>query len=592
MDSRNIITGSIVPSEAYCDQVYVVKTDDKAWLAVMTTGIGKEGERGQHIIALRSKNEGKTWSAPVNIEPADGPEASYAVVLKTLSGRIYAFYNYNTDQVKEVKHEDGGAYSRVDSLGHYVFKYSDDHGLTWSDRRYDIPIREFVIDRENIYQGKIRFFWNVGRPFVDEVGKAYLPHIKVAAMGQGFFAQSEGAFLCSPNLLSEPDPEKIVFDTLPEGETGLRTPAGGGRIAEEQSVVPLSDGSLYCVYRSIDGYPVCTYSRNEGKTWEAPAYKTYQPGGQVMKHPRAANFVWRCENGRYLYWYHNHGGGPTVHGKWNPYDDRNPVWITAGREVETPEGLKLAWSQPEIILYDDDPCIRMSYPDLIEESGGLFLTETQKAIARVHQLDARMLDLIFHQHELAAVVREGLILDLDSDALRSGEIAMPRLPDFYVRDYSTDDQSGKRTRAGFSIDLVAESPGNPGPVNLLDSMSPNGRGLRIEADRDGRLRLEFSDGRTRCAWVSQRDVLNPGKSQTITLIVDGGPCLITAVVDGILLDGSEEFQFGWGRFSPYLMSANGKEQAVIASKFVKNLRIYNRALLTSEAVANWRSSQR
>ena len=38
--------------------------------------------------------------------------------------------------------------------------------------------------------------------------------------------------------------------------------------------------------------------------------------GRLMKHPRAANFAWKCENGKYLYWFHNHGG--------NWYEDRNP----------------------------------------------------------------------------------------------------------------------------------------------------------------------------------------------------------------------------------------------------------------------------
>ena len=40
----------------------------------------------------------------------------------------------------------------------------------------------------------------------------------------------------------------------------------------------------------------------------------------------------------------------------------------------------IRWSQPEIVLYDDDPYIRMSYPDLVEDGGKFYLTETQKNI--------------------------------------------------------------------------------------------------------------------------------------------------------------------------------------------------------------------
>ncbi len=226
---------------------------------------------------------------------------------KVPGGRVYCFYNHNTDNVREVKREDGGVYRRVDSLGQYVFRYTDDHGRTWSGRRWAVPIREFECDRRNVYGGRIRFFWNVGRPAIlgDE---AILPHHKVGAMGAGFFAQSEGVFLVSRNILTERDPDRIVFETRPVGDVGLRTPAGVGRVAEEQSIATLSDGTLFCVYRTIDGWPACAWSRDAGRTWTAPEYLTRRPGGPRIKHPRAANFVWRCSNGMFLYWFHNHGG--------------------------------------------------------------------------------------------------------------------------------------------------------------------------------------------------------------------------------------------------------------------------------------------
>ena len=66
------------------------------------------------------------------------------------------------------------------------------------------------------------------------------------------------------------------------------------------------------------------------------------------------------------------------------YEDRNPVWLVGGVEGDSPKGKVIRWSQPEIGLYDDDPYIRMSYPDLVEDRGKYFLTETQKDVARVH----------------------------------------------------------------------------------------------------------------------------------------------------------------------------------------------------------------
>ena len=59
-DPRDINNGYKIPSEGYCDQPYIVKTEDGAWLCVMTTGRGIEGECGQHIVATRSTDQGKT----------------------------------------------------------------------------------------------------------------------------------------------------------------------------------------------------------------------------------------------------------------------------------------------------------------------------------------------------------------------------------------------------------------------------------------------------------------------------------------------------------------------------------------------------
>ena len=101
-------------------------------------------------------------------------------------------------------------------------------------------------------------------------------------------------------------------------------------------------GPFYVVYRSTDGHPVYSYSRDQGRTWDQPQYQAYA-NGKLMKHPRAANFVWKCKNGKYLYWFHNHGG--------RSYADRNPVWLSGGVEVDGPDSKLIKWSQPEILIY-------------------------------------------------------------------------------------------------------------------------------------------------------------------------------------------------------------------------------------------------
>ena len=396
---------------------------------------GREGEPGQVVTTMRSTDQGRTWSQPLPIELPGSPEASYAVMLKIPSGRVYIFYNHNSDNIREIPSEPsewfpGGICKRVDSLGYFVFKYSDDGGLSWSARRYPIPVREMDIDRKNPFGGQIRYFWNVGKPFV-HAGAAFVSLHKVGGIGEGFFTRSEGVLLKSANILTERDPAQITWETLPDGDFGLRTPPGGGPIAEEQSYVVLSDGSFYVTYRTIDGYPVEAYSRDGGHTWSTPQYRRYADG-RLMKHPRAANFVWKCANGNYLYWFHNHGGrfiGEHPRRRTIGYEDRNPVWLCGGVEADSPDGRIILWSQPEIVLYDDDPYVRMSYPDLVEEGGEYYLTETQKDVARVHQLDKTLLAGLWGQGENRALAADGLVLSLPAaEKPLPASVELPPLP--------------------------------------------------------------------------------------------------------------------------------------------------------------------
>lgn len=565
-DPRDIRSGLPIPTETYADQPYVVKTDDKAWLVCITTGSGREGAAGQHVVTMRSTDQGKTWSKPVDVEPADGPEASYAVMLKANSGRVYIFYNHNTDNLREVKGDEppykGGSVKRVDSLGHFVFKYSDDHGKSWSARRYEIPQRDFEIDRKNVYQGKIKFFWNVGKAFAHK-GAAYVPLHKVGGFGEGFFTSSEGVLLRSENLLTEKDPSKIRWMTWPEGEVGLRTPPGGGTVAEEQSFTELSDGSLFVVYRTIDGHSVYSYSRNGGRTWDTPQYMRYADG-RLMKHPRAANFVWRCQNGKYLYWFHNHGGRfirEHPQQRSIAYNDRNPVWLSGGIEADGPNGKIIRWRQPEIALYDDDPMVRMSYPDLVEEDGRYWLTETQKNIARTHELDPKL---------LAALWGEAPKVESPS-----GELPL------FLKRSNREDYASEDLRAGATIQLRFRLDGWKAGETLLSNQDAEGKGFAVRTLPEGRLEFTMSDGRTENRSVSEK-VFRAGTDHQVSLIVDGGPKVILWVVDGKLLDGGEERQFGWSRYNPHLQSIRGGN--VQPGAGVVRHWIFPRALRVAEAL--------
>ncbi len=578
-DPRHLANGRSIPAGYYADQPFVVRTDDGAWLNVVTTGVAHEGSSGQSVVSRRSPDRGLSWSEGVPLEPAGSPENSYAVLLKVPGGRIYVFYNYNIDNVRTIPANDppypGGRCQRVDSTGAFVCRWSDDHGRSWSVQRVVLPVREFVIDRENHAPRGMRFFWNVGKPFIHG-GAVYVTVHKVGPIGDDFFTRSEGVWLRSADLLTVASPTTAEWETLPEGEIGLRTPPGGGPIAEEHCTVVLADDTFYAVYRSVAGHPVNATSRDGGRTWSEPRYLTYAHG-RLVKHPRAANFVWPCGGGRYLYWFHNHGG--------RNYDDRNPAWVCSGVEIATPAGRSIAWGEPEILLYVDDPLVRMSYPDLlIEDDGRYYVTETQKHYARVHELPAALLDALWQRTSRRELRRANLVRTHHDPKALGGELPMPPLKTFLDRDWGSPHYGTQDLRTGFSLELWLQA-GTTGA--LLDNRLPDGRGLMLHATADGGIVLTLSDGCTEARWGSEPGRVIGQAAHHVVVIVDGGPKIISAVIDGVFCDGGTHRQFGWGRFSPNLQNAHGAAELRVGGG-VSTLRIYDAAIYTADAVAHFR----
>jgi hypothetical protein len=293
--------------------------------------------------------------------------------------------------------------------------------------------------------------------------------------------------------------------------------------------------------------------------------------------------VWRCQNGKYLFWFHHHGAHK------NPYRGRNPVWLSGGIERD---GF-IHWSQPEIVLFDLAPenCLfdpktgipgpggGMSYPDLIEQDGRYWITETQKTVARVHPIDPTLLEGLWNQGLVKTVTKNGLVLDLGPDEIEKGEASMPALPSLA--------QGG-----GFSVDFRIKLNELSAEQIIADGRDESGKGFVVKTAEHGTIRIEMSDGEHVGFWACDRDIIKPDTWHHIAIIVDGAPDIISFVVDGILCDGGKTCIYGWGRFTPELGDVNGSRQFRVAPSLegqLKRLRVYDRYLRTSEAVANHRA---
>ena len=231
LDSRNasnawgVILGATGNHTGYSDQPQVVFFNDSYWLCVLTASSGHEGQRSQIAASTISRDKGRSWSAPVSIEPLPptGNRLAASWVNPLLVGtRLYVFYTFNLQNTTQFPDMHGISNSNL--LGGQFYRYSDDAGVSWSERR-EVPIRSTQIDRQNPWNGSILQGWSVGKPFISRDNVAYLQYTKIGcppsqAYDCDLIVNYDEAWLFASKDLAQ-GAARPHFETLPEGDVGL-----------------------------------------------------------------------------------------------------------------------------------------------------------------------------------------------------------------------------------------------------------------------------------------------------------------------------------------------------------------------------------
>jgi hypothetical protein len=97
---------------------------------------------------------------------------------------------------------------------------------------------------------------------------------------------------------------------------------------------------------------------------------------------------------------------------------------------------------------------------------------------------------------------------------------------------------------------------------------------------------------TESSWDCDPGLLGAGEWHHLVAIVDGLAKVVCFVVDGQLGDGGHARPFGWARLPRDLRTIPTTRTLRLAPSFRGELaavRIYQRRLLVSEAIGNWRA---
>jgi hypothetical protein len=638
-DARNLYCGDVMLASGYLDQPYcAVNAATREWACVVCQTLNHEGGAGERVVSIVSADGGATWSAPVPLEPPGvALTNSYAAILLAPAlgpaGRLYALYNMNLDNVTALPPGVPAGtpkFARSDELGHFVSRHSDDGGRSWSAQRQVIDYRLTAIDHNNTFRGATREMWNVDQIKVDEKSStAYLAFTKIGSYPQN--APQEIWFLGSANALTEPNASAVAWRLLPDGDRGIAPPGGNPSIMEEGHIMPLvgaQNPGFYALARTTQGVLATsrTAAPDAAAGWDMEAsVAQYWDSGAVagfaafqgknvtlgLKNPRGPVTMKRFAGGLLLLFYNNYKK------TFSDYS-RNPYWLAAGEERNG----TVLWSQPEVGLYDrDDPADRPGYADLVEDvappacnissgssssssrrcgGGGagegngsnIFITETQKTTARVHQIDAGLLRGLWAQSS-ASEPAPGVAMTL-SAADAGGTVADPPVLAAF----------GELTaaRQGFALELRLQghAAARVGQV-LLDSRAVGasaGLVLHVAAHNGaGAVELLLTDGAGRNASLTTDPLcaarLRAGGAHSLAFVADAGPRILTALVDGVLCDGAGLQEQGWAWMGELGApnAAPGTPLRVAGSYGGEFLgaRIWTRALTTSECVSTHRS---
>ena len=618
---------------------------------VITGGPSSEGGKGERILSLYSDDDGATWSNPTQLEPNTSLTNAYATITMNKNGRIYAMYNFNLKNISTLPN--GDSLSRNDELGYFVFKYSDNGGITWSDNRFIIPYNNTFIDYHNSWNGSVDIMWCVDQTKYDYNYNLYYAFTKIENYPQN---PPESIWVVSSNnIWDEMNVSNVKWDMYPNnglGITGINN--SDTHVAEEPHILVLSTG-FAVVFRTDLGYLGCSYSKNEDSLkykWTESNYckyynynsnssgrrsnksnrgnvkgeeisgdysysynYSYSYSYRYVKNPRGpitpkqvlANSNLMNET-RYIMLYNNNGG--------TSYEYRNPLWLVSGKEYfdNILNITEIVWSQPEIILYNSKTQNneRFGYCDIIQfynlnsKELNIYFTETNKTVARLHKISQNLLKYLVNQFDLSINPADFNVSLIFSNVNGSNTIANNNTQNLIPSFNTSSTAQTPPENLGFSIFLLLSKHNNSKAGDIILEYTNQDVGMKlIVANNDLQIEIQLFDVKgNNFTFTTDMDCTNylVGDGYAMHgfgIVVDGNARIVTMFVDGYLCDGDGDGDstgnqlFGWSWLPDSLGNLNNGQTKLNVGLTYHGEIVkgywFQRQLLTSHMVAFYRN---
>jgi hypothetical protein len=265
------------------------------------------------LLAMRSSDKGRTWSAPKPAFQIDYNQHGFVPLIPRGSKRIYAFGTqpvWSEFSTKKGQQENA-------PIG---FRYSDDDGHTWSDVQLIRPVNDPG------FRGM-----SVMRMCETDSG-AWL-------IGSHLGDWSVKPLLTRQFLLRSEDRGK-TWTLLPDKRPNGWFAPGFNRM-DEGRPINLGSGKVLMMFRTPEGHLWAARSNDDGKTWT-------ESKPTPLIHPDAPPMLFHLSDGKTLAAFHHNRHAQTQYAglsaKMEGMKDRSELWVSLSRDSgET-------WTEPRFVL--------------------------------------------------------------------------------------------------------------------------------------------------------------------------------------------------------------------------------------------------
>ncbi len=558
----------------YIEGLNKFEISDTIWLQTTTVARSREGHPSQHIIARRSSDMGKSWGDWYDIEPEGPPMTTYGSFFRhPKTGQVYYMYLKGP---KEDLHYDKKPTDFLDIatflgwykgepfrtyphlVGKIVFRYVDEMGNFSAAYELKIPVSE--IDRSTIFKGDYFVLYNVPIPRIfsgDDAISWTTKHGPITRTGNG-----EGFFFRYVNYMNNDRLEDLEIKLFPE-EHGVSHPEFSN--AGSFSPIIMNDSLWFFLHRTIYGFVGIAKSTDKGKSWNNDIVR-YNPTGRPVKFPQGPYSFFKGPDDKNFLTYYNNSLSD-----FDEFGGRDLIYVST-YEIKNDD---FYISEPELLLYRKDrlgylngASERLNTPHFSKQSSGKITAEvTDKTQWRKFEIPAEYINILTSQVQISQVPENAL---LTLKKLDTPKINAPSLPELNLG-------------GGFTISFKAVINSSSYPVSVINGMQ-NGKGIKIDLLADSTILFTMCDGKETVTLLSNKGIITPDMPHQIAIITDGYPGLISMVIDQEFQDGGKERERGTVYFSHEFTNVNGSEFWEVNQEMIKNLRIYNRILLTTEVI--------